>query len=133
MKACKQLHLTTTADINTVKIYEINLRECYSCEAGAQLTLNCQIDFGTAMAHVSCPSDIRFPITCNTTGVKRSVRIYTTAMHLEGHLQYTLVEKTDTITLLDITGVFQTGKAGLDWLDLFDLLYGLWIKTFFQI
>uniref|UniRef100_A0A914CCP6 Uncharacterized protein n=1 Tax=Acrobeloides nanus TaxID=290746 RepID=A0A914CCP6_9BILA len=53
------LHLTTTADINTVKIHEVNLLGCYSCEADAQLTLNCQTDFGTAMVHVSCPSDIR--------------------------------------------------------------------------
>uniref|UniRef100_A0A914ENJ7 Phlebovirus glycoprotein G2 fusion domain-containing protein n=1 Tax=Acrobeloides nanus TaxID=290746 RepID=A0A914ENJ7_9BILA len=67
------LHLTTTADINTVKIHEVSLRGCYSCEADAQLTLNCQTDFGTAVAHVSCPFDIRFAITCNTTWVKHSV------------------------------------------------------------
>jgi hypothetical protein len=76
------LHLTTTADLNAAKISKVKLCGCYSCEVGAQLLLSCQIDFGTTMAHISCPSDIHFPLMCGNAGAEQTVRIYTTKAYL---------------------------------------------------
>uniref|UniRef100_A0A914EHL9 Glycoprotein n=1 Tax=Acrobeloides nanus TaxID=290746 RepID=A0A914EHL9_9BILA len=61
---------------------------------------------------------------CNVSTVS-----YTTNMRLKGHLQYAPSEQANGSALMDITGPLQTGKAGIDWPDLLELITGKWINT----
>uniref|UniRef100_A0A914EQJ5 Glycoprotein n=1 Tax=Acrobeloides nanus TaxID=290746 RepID=A0A914EQJ5_9BILA len=136
------LTLTPATDMNSITLTQVILKGCYSCALGALLTINCSTDYGTALAHADCPSGFQFAINCNTTGIRQTIRIYTreaeideecdfrtptftTSARVQGHLTFT-AEAHPAHAFSDDIGPVQLGKGGIDWLDLFGLIFGNW-------
>lgn len=145
-----RIHLTlngfqvaTQVDAAQIKIVDANLTGCYSCIAGALLSIRCIADHVDITAHVTCPSGLSYPIMCDTKGIIQHKRVHfnkaeineeceaktfhqKTNFMLKAHLNYAV----DDISwkAKDSTGpvMLEPTKLGFDWQDLIHLVFGDW-------
>lgn len=140
--------LTAKADLNSIKVTKVDVEGCYSCSLGALVKIRCQTDYGTAMAHVTCPSGFMFPINCDSSATEQEIRLHSqraeideeceatavsalTKFRIQAHLQYVAEESGPMNDISDRTGPIQLSKTSgrFDLKNLLYLIFEDWIHT----
>lgn len=71
----KNYNMKATYDKSNCTITTKSLEGCYSCDNGAKWLFNCTIDFGTALASISCPSQT-IHVNYNNNETMQSIQLH---------------------------------------------------------
>jgi len=92
------LRATTKVDFNTCTMVAYKLKGCYSCRKGAVLEYQCSTDFGSALAHVSCPS-AEFAVRCSAQTERGYATIHVSQPTIEESCRVTCPASTSEVKI----------------------------------